>query len=81
MKARIESIKHDRCNLRDFFPTESYTLVARTTGPENRTIRIKIDGNVIKDPLFKADQADWEYELEITIKGKPKQEQLSVVLL
>lgn len=80
MKAKIESMQHDSCNLRDFFLTEEYVIVAKTTGPENRQIRLKIEGNVIKDPLFKGDQADWEYELEITIKGKPKSQQSLIVL-
>lgn len=80
MKAKIQSMTHDRCNLRDFFPTESYVIVARTTGPENRQIIVEIEGNVVKDPLFKENQMDWEYELEITIKGKPQSQQSLLVL-
>ena len=80
MKALIESLQHERHNLRDFFPTESYVLVARTTGPENRKIRIEIEGNVIKNPLIKADQENWEYDIEITITAKPKQEGLIIKL-
>lgn len=82
MKAKIESMQHGSCDMRDLFPTESYSFIARTDGPENRMVRVEIDGNILGygGELFKYDQIDWDFELEITIKGKPKSLQSLVVL-
>ena len=72
MKAIIQSISSSPRGVYDFFPQEFYTIRGWTTGPEDRKVDLTISGNVIDKPLFDLDQADWEYELEISIKGKPR---------
>ena len=62
------------------FPKEKYSFIGTTDDASHRQIKLEIYGRVLKDPLIKWDERDWEYEIEITITAKPKQEGLIIKL-
>ena len=79
MKAKLINLDHDRMNFSDF-PREKYSFIGRSEDANQRFIRLEIEGTVLKDPLIKWNEKDWEYDIGITITAKPKQEGLVIKL-
>lgn len=79
MKAKLINLNHDRMCLYDF-PRETYSFIGTSDDACQREIKLEIDGRVLKDPLIKWNEKDWEYDIEITITAKPKQEGLIIKL-
>ena len=79
MKAIIQELHHTSLSPYNLYPSEKYVFCGMTDGPERREVSVSMEGYVIGDYLFKQDEADWEYELEIIIKRKPKNEITTVL--
>lgn len=77
MKAILTTISHDRVRP---VPYEQYRFVSPQLGPEGRVVEVSIAGYVLENPLFRESERNWEYEMEITITAKPKQEGLIIKL-
>ena len=77
MKAILTTISHDRDRL---IPYEQYRFETPQIGPEGRRVSVYIEGHVLRSPLIKWNEKDWEYDIEVTITAKPKREQLIIKL-
>ena len=78
MKAHLTNIEHDRTCLYDF-PQEKYAFVGSSDDGAH-LIRLEIEGKVFKNPLIRFIEKEWEFDVEITITAKPKQEGLIIKL-
>lgn len=78
MKAYLTNIEHDRTVFFDF-PQEKYAFVGVSDDGAHQ-IRLEIEGKVFKNPLIRFIEKEWEYDIEITITAKPKQEGLIIKL-
>jgi len=79
MKAKLINLDHGRTYF-DGFAKENYSFVGYSDDASQRQIKLEIGGRVLKDPLIKWNERDWEYDIEITITAKPKQEGLIIKL-